>query len=285
MDFKEEIAVLWAERQKAIDIFEFAKAKNIESQIAELKEKQNNNGSHKKNFRANMSFEQEKEMLKKRAIELSSITSQNIYKIRTKYQTRIAELHKKHSDELSELETEISKGMELELIRPVPETELLLYQSKLVGKTSDFELADELYKKANDIELSIKQKRQEDLHHKFVGIQEELLRKQAKEVQEHHKKLEYEISEEHRNYQKIITKLKTAYKTNALRCKVAITETEVEEFFAPYFVCDDVHTETKPREDLPKRSPASSPKKPRVLTHPAVRKSPVAKSPHKSQRE
>jgi hypothetical protein len=249
---EETIAVLRAERRRAIDAYQFQKAKVLEKQIAQLRSDQSTIKTSSKRTGFSREFELEKETLRKSALELQASFQQELIAVRIQFQDRLEQLHKGQAAEMSDLAVEFSKALELESIRLVPESANLLRMSKINAGISKYELADQLHDEAVDVQTRTVGKRQADTHRLYESRQDAILQRHQNEVLEHEKRLSEALAFVHLQHRRELDVLRQKYATHVTKYRIPERESGVEELFAQYQLTDDFeHTAIAPKTPSP----------------------------------
>lgn len=251
---EETIAVLRAERRRAIDAYQFQKAKVLENQIAQLRSDQSTIRTSSKRTGFSREFELEKETLRKSALELQAAFQREIIAVRSQFQDRLEQLLKGQATEASDLAVEFSKALELESVRLVPESAHLLRISKLTAGISKYELADQLHDEAVDVQTRTVSKRQAETHSLYESRQDAILRRHQNEVLEHEKRLDEALAFLHLRHSRELDVLRQKYITHVTKYRVPDTESGIQELFAQYQLTDDLQqTAIMPQTPSPRR--------------------------------
>jgi hypothetical protein len=237
---EETISLLRAERRRAIDAYQFQKAKVLESQITQLKSDQSTSETSSKRTELSREFQLEKETLRQSAFSQQASFQDEIIAVRKKFQDRLEQLRKGHTLEMSNLAVEFSKALELEATRGVPESANLFRMSKLTAGLSKYELADQLHEEAVDIQTKTIGKRQADTYKLYEARQETVLQRHQNELLEHNSRFNEGLESVRLSHHKAMAVLRQKYITHATKCRVPDNESEMEQLFAKTPLTDDL---------------------------------------------
>lgn len=235
-----QIQLLREEYKKALELHHFMKAKELDEKIRLLKTKRNETGKQTTVVVNNNNLEKEKAFLRSYALRFQNEFSQRLITIRTKYQIRYQTILQKQQEEAKKLATDFAKNIELESIRRVPTHLTLIKESELRAKIShQYEIADELIKKAEEVKNETCQQRQNDIHLQFQNQQDYLLKQQQQETDQHLAKLNEEIEMLYVEYGREMAKLKRALISQSIKFNKPISDEEADEFFKQYTLVDE----------------------------------------------
>jgi hypothetical protein len=259
MDLGETIGLLRAERRRAIDAYQFQKAKMLENQITQLRSDQSTSETSSKRTGLSREFQLEKETLRQSALYQQTFFQDEIIAVRRKFQDRLEQLRKGHVLEMSNLAVEFSKALELESTRGVPESANLFRISKLTAGFSKYELADQLHEEAVDIQTKTIGKRQADTYKLYETREETFLQRHQNELLEHDSRFNQALESVRLSHRKAIAVLRQKYITHATKCRVPDNKSEMEKLFAKTQLTDDLEqTAILPKTPSPRRPQAPS---------------------------
>lgn len=234
------IAALRSERQKAINGYDFKRAREIEEQIKTLKEASKTDGKALAAATHHSEFEKEKSSLRHQAYKLHSEYTKRLLQLRSFFQrVRVDAMNQKHCQEIQDLTTSYGMSIELEQVRPVPESRELLKVSKIMADMSRYEQAEQIYDEGKAVEQAICQKRFATVNDTYDAKQEKLLARQQKEVSKQQAELRNRIDLLCWEYDKEMQKLKQAYQLQAIKHSIPWTPSDIEKFFDEYALVDD----------------------------------------------
>ena len=271
-DVNRTVAALRAERRKAIESYQFKRAKEIEMELKYLKEKTKVDKGAETTARNIEEFEREKGALKARASEKRGIFTKKLIQLRANYQGGMAQMSEKHAGEIQGLMNSYGMDMELEAMRCNPEARHMFRISKLLAHMSCYERAEQLFGEGVETEQAAVQQKQLELNDSYSTKQTKLMEQHMKEVDGHSAKLENEIDMLCLQYEKELNELKQAYRVHAIKYRRPWSDEEIEQFFRPYALVDDDDNGAileSPAKRTPKKapSPKTSPPSPHSYQH------------------
>ncbi|KAK8884468.1 hypothetical protein M9Y10_043579 [Tritrichomonas musculus] len=259
-DIPATIESLRKERQIAISQCNYIKAQQLDSQINKLRAKLKDLNKQAAVSNGISNFEREKQYLRESATRLQSEYTKFLYNTRAKYQRRYSFLLNKQREEVKKLASEFAKNIELESIRRVPESEVLLRESQLRANVSQFAIANQLNSEAEMIKSNTLQQRQTDVRQQFQMQQDLLLHRQQEETDTHLKKLKKELHLVNLEYQTELSKLKKSLIAHGIKYGVNVSSQDADDFFSQYVLIDD-ESDSSLATTLTPRSPSKTAKR------------------------
>ena len=183
MDKNEELAVLRAERLRAIQNCEFRKARDIDNQLQHLKENINLNTKGNIEREAQASFDLEREAVMLDAEKAFSEATEQIFAAKNLYQKKMVELQQKHADELQALAENLARDLELATIREVPDSIAYKKQAQASALVQKYDQAEDLFQMSQDTREMTLQERQETVHRQYEYTRQQVIERQNAEDQ------------------------------------------------------------------------------------------------------
>ncbi|OHT08931.1 hypothetical protein TRFO_22347 [Tritrichomonas foetus] len=240
MDFRHEISLLRIEKQKAVKALDFAKAQKIEENINILKE--NSKSYSKTTKRANdaNTFETDRLEISGEAVRIASEHTQEIYGIRIQYQKMLITLHDSQMKEMTELTNSLSKDLELCSTRAMPQVQMLEKDAQFQANRSNFVMANCLLEEAKKVRTQIIEDRQNSIHHTYCIKQDKMIAKHEQTNANFQAKMNADINDVYARFRKQMRILRQRYISAASKYGVTVPENEVDEFFAPFKIQDEL---------------------------------------------
>lgn len=183
MDKNEELAVLRAERLRAIQNCEFRKARDIDNQLQHLKENINLNTKGNIEREAQAAFDLEREAVMLDAEKAFSEATEQIFAAKNLYQKKMVELQQKHADELQALAENLARDLELATIREVPDSIAYKKQAQASALVQKYDQAEDLFQMSQDTREMTLQERQETVHRQYEYTRQQVIERQNAEDQ------------------------------------------------------------------------------------------------------
>ena len=251
----QEILLLQKERSRAIEECEFQKAKAIDVHIKRLTAQIQHNNQTKKRLGNELSYEAEKEAVRKEASLLYSDAYEEIYRIKAKFQDRMSMLHRNHAEQLRRHAENYSMDLELCSTRGVPDAVYMKKEAQSKAKNGEFELADTLYQQSKQLREQIIAGREDEVHKVYAMKGDQITKKQKDENELCKEKERVELNEIVKKYDIEIAKLRKRLAAVAQKLQIVPDADEEESFFQKL---DPDEESTAPSERLSQMSERSS---------------------------
>lgn len=290
---KKDLELLKQERAKAIANCEFPKAKLIDLQIKKITADLNQSQSRDRLLNNQLEYNRVKEAVKTKANKAYAKAVEDVYSIKAQFQGRVASLLEMHTDELSRHSSNFAADLELETIRPVPDSRYMQREAQVKAKYGDFDRAEELYQESNSVQKSTVLQRQNDVRVYYDRVEGKMVRRHNDDIWLNHEKKVQRLLEVKVKYEKEIEKLRKQLANMAMKYQVQQDKEEEEAFFPELLIDEEapeIEGESRPtsaasssRESFSRESPRT-PKTPKTMMSSRTGRSPFSPRTPKSLR-
>ena len=272
MDNLSAIAILKAQRQKAIDSFQIERAEELEKYIKDLESKSIQSPNIHKKKQEKRALEIEKDQIKKEGTRLVSDTSQKIYTIKISAQQKIAQRQTLHAQEMTALAERQAKDLEMAEIRPVLEANILRKTAQSQAQKSDYEQSKSILNQASQTENDEISLRRNEITAHYQKQKDLLLAKHQEENNNIYIKMNASIEEKMVEFKKGLRALKNRLHLILLKYHSSMSDQEFNSFFKDFKIQDESIELYRPIKDFqltpiaqqkPKKTTPKSPK----MTH------------------
>ena len=181
IDPQSELAILRAQRIKAVQECEFKKAREIDNQLQQLKRQIAEASKNDDMLNCQSKYETEKEAVQLEAERVYSESTKQLYEARIKYQKKLTQLHEIHALELQKLAEDYAKDLELATIRQVPDSLVLMNEAKTNALIHRYDEAEYKMERSRNIFKETQEERQADVHLHYMQLKNAVLERQEKE--------------------------------------------------------------------------------------------------------
>jgi hypothetical protein len=255
---REEVVLLRKQRSLAIANCEFMKAKLIDIHLKQLVEQSDDSDAAHQRMQNQLEYEHVKEFVRSDAQRAHSIAVEDMFKIESECQTRLAALLGQHTQVLAAHAESLAGDLELSAIRGVPDSITKTKAAQAVAKIGDFDLAESLFQESNDTRESAIQARQAEIKGVYDRLMEQSSAKYDEEVRLNQEKRAQRMRNVMLKYGKTTDKLRKQLVNAARKYNVERKEDEEEAFFIELANPED--GPPMPAMQPPSRSPSASAK-------------------------
>ena len=239
MNFGKEIVMLENERQKYITAMDFARAREIESHIKQLRAGSFNASSEDQTRSKKSNFEYEKHCALNELMQTASVLTKRIYQIRAKHQQDLVVVQDRHAKEMTDLSAEYAKDLELAAQRPVPQAAVIERDAQNQARMSHYAMAQCLRKEAENVKAQALILYQDELNKRYAAKQEKMLKKQQEFMKSFESKLALDIQQVHLDYRAAVSVAKRRISLTALKNGLRVPDAEIEKMVQMYPLVDD----------------------------------------------
>lgn len=291
---KKDLELLKQERAKAIANCEFPKAKLIDLQIKKITADLNQSQTRDRLLNNQLEYNRVKESVKQKANRAYATAVEAVYSIKAQFQGRVASLLEMHTDELSRHTSHFAADLELETIRPVPDSRYMQREAQVKAKYGDFDRAEELFQESNSVQKSTVLHRQDEVRAFYDRVEGKMKRRHNEDIWLNHEKKVQRLLEVKCIYEKEVEKLRKQLANMATKYQVQQNMDEEDAFF-PELVINEEAPEIEeaarqgsgagsPRESSLRRESPRTPKTPKTLLSTRGSRSPFSPRTPKSPR-
>jgi hypothetical protein len=240
-------------RKKAIKDCDFIKAKMIDRHLKRLVDETDESVAARAKLQNKLDYSNAKEAVRGEASKAYSAAIEEIYRIESEFQVRIAALISLHAEELTAHALPLAAELELSSTRKVPDEVVLEREAKAVAKIGDFDLAQSLYERGKAVEAQTIADRQVEIREIYDRLQKQLEERHAAALKLTNEKKLSKLGKVVREYNATVDRLKKQLANAAFRFQIA----QEEEDDAGLFPEIQPTTEL-PVPVVPTRSPSRS---------------------------
>ena len=285
----EELALLRAERIKAIQSCDFSRARQIDNQLQHLKDSINSATREDHQRECQTIYEAEKEAVLLDAERKYSESTAEIYEAKNLYQRKMVELQKKHAIELEYLAEQLAKDLELAMIREVPESTTYRRQAQASAIVQDYDNAEAMMKISENVREETMNERQLEVQRQYDVLRNQMIERHIQEDKTcemmHFKNIE-NIRRRHQKSNEILRK-RLDFRAYSLKAPVVQSDIQISELELSDDEIDTVKNKksvSAPVSGLARRSSLEGRRTPLVPNSPTANRSPKSPASKKSSK-
>jgi hypothetical protein len=224
-------ALLREQRKKAIESCDFPKAKIIDLQLKRLSVGSEESATAKHLLQNQLEYAKIKESVRADAGKAYGAAVEEVYRVESEFQGRVAVLISDHAEELTAHATALAAELELSSIRPVPDSLVLTSSARAVAKIGDFDRAQTMFESSSEVHSQTVAARHAQIREAYENIQKQIDEKHQKDLALNNEKKVAKIQEIVLKYGRVVDRLKKQLANAAFRLQVPQDEVEEAGFF------------------------------------------------------